>query len=89
MRPAASGAQQAVPNRQSKKNGEHADHKKRGNPALRFLRAAADADHYPRDLIGAVRLGAPEAVLIGRENGREVRTPYDDCVLIMPSRCSR
>jgi predicted deacylase len=24
--------------------------------------------------------------LIGREDGREVRTPYDDCVLIMPSR---
>ena len=24
--------------------------------------------------------------LIGRDDGREVRTPYDDCVLIMPSR---
>ena len=24
--------------------------------------------------------------LIGRDNGHEVRTPYDDCVLIMPSR---
>ena len=29
---------------------------------------------------------APKGTLIGRDNGREVRTPYDDCVLIMPSR---
>jgi hypothetical protein len=29
---------------------------------------------------------SPKGTLIGRENGREVRTPYDDCVLIMPSR---
>jgi predicted deacylase len=28
----------------------------------------------------------PRGTLIGRDNGREVRTPYDDCVLIMPSR---
>jgi predicted deacylase len=28
----------------------------------------------------------PQGTLIGREDGREVRTPYDDCVLIMPSR---
>jgi predicted deacylase len=27
-----------------------------------------------------------KGALIGRDNGREVRTPYDDCVLIMPSR---
>ena len=27
-----------------------------------------------------------KGTLIGRDNGREVRTPYDDCVLIMPSR---
>jgi predicted deacylase len=27
-----------------------------------------------------------KGTLIGRENGREVRTPYDNCVLIMPSR---
>src|SRR5580693_9047740 len=67
-RTAVSGAQQAVPNRESKKNGEHADHEKRGNPALRLLRFAADTDHYPSDLIGALRLGAPEAVLIGLEN---------------------
>ena len=29
---------------------------------------------------------SPKGTLIGRDNGREVRTPYDDCVLIMPSR---
>ena len=27
-----------------------------------------------------------KGTLIGRDDGREVRTPYDDCVLIMPSR---
>jgi hypothetical protein len=27
-----------------------------------------------------------KGTLIGREDGREVCTPYDDCVLIMPSR---
>src|SRR5580693_10555045 len=67
-RTAVAGAQQAVPNRESKKDGEHADHEKRRNPALRCLRFAADTDHYPRDLIGALRLGAPEAVLVGLEN---------------------
>ena len=30
----------------------------------------------------------PKGALIGCDNGREVRTPYDDCVLIMPSRRS-
>jgi predicted deacylase len=30
----------------------------------------------------------PKGTLIGHDNGREVRTPYDDCVLIMPSRRS-
>jgi hypothetical protein len=28
----------------------------------------------------------PKGTLIGRDDGREVRTPYDECVLIMPSR---
>jgi predicted deacylase len=28
----------------------------------------------------------PKGTLIGRDGDREVRTPYDDCVLIMPSR---
>ncbi|MGH7116062.1 MAG: succinylglutamate desuccinylase, partial [Stellaceae bacterium] len=27
---------------------------------------------------------SPRGTLIGRDDGREVRTPYDDCVLIMP-----
>src|SRR5262249_17147966 len=27
-----------------------------------------------------------KGTLIGTDDGREVRTPYDDCVLIMPSR---
>lgn len=27
-----------------------------------------------------------KGMLIGRDGGREVRTPYDDCVLVMPSR---
>jgi predicted deacylase len=30
----------------------------------------------------------PKGTLIGHDNGREVRTPYDECVLIMPSRRS-
>jgi predicted deacylase len=29
---------------------------------------------------------AKKGALIGRDDGREVRTPYDNCVLIMPSR---
>ena len=29
---------------------------------------------------------SPKDTLIGRDNGREIRTPYDECVLIMPSR---
>ena len=31
---------------------------------------------------------SPKGTLIGRDGGREIRTPYDDCVLIMPSRRS-
>jgi len=27
-----------------------------------------------------------KGMLIGRDDGREVHTPYDNCVLIMPSR---
>ena len=30
----------------------------------------------------------PKGTLIGRDGSREVRTPYDDCVLVMPSRRS-
>ena len=29
---------------------------------------------------------AEKGTLIGRDDGREVLTPYDNCVLIMPSR---
>jgi predicted deacylase len=29
---------------------------------------------------------SPRGTLVGRDGDREVRTPYDDCVLIMPSR---
>lgn len=29
---------------------------------------------------------SPKGTLIGRDSGREVRTPYDECILIMPSR---
>src|SRR4029077_2417307 len=66
-RPAASSAQQPVPNRDSQQNGEHAEYEKRRNPALRLLRFAADTDHHPRNLIGAVRFCAPEAVAIRLE----------------------
>jgi hypothetical protein len=27
-----------------------------------------------------------KGTLVGRDDGREVRTPYDDCVLVMPAR---
>jgi predicted deacylase len=30
----------------------------------------------------------PKGTLIGHDDGREIRTPYDDCVLVMPSRRS-
>ncbi len=30
----------------------------------------------------------PKGTLIGRDDGRDVRTPYDDCILVMPSRRS-
>jgi hypothetical protein len=40
---------------------------------------------FVRDFRGLEVL-TPKGTLIGRDNGREVRTPYDDCVLIMPSR---
>ena len=45
----------------------------------------ADRFEFAGDFRGLEVL--PEkGTLIGRENGREVRTPYDDCILIMPSR---
>jgi hypothetical protein len=46
---------------------------------------AADKFEFVQDFRGLEVL-SPKGTLIGRDNGREVRTPYDDCVLIMPSR---
>jgi len=44
-----------------------------------------DNFEFAADFRGLEVLGA-KGTLIGRDDGREVRTPYDDCVLIMPSR---
>ncbi len=44
-----------------------------------------DSFEFVQDFRGLEVLPA-KGSLIGRDNGREVRTPYDDCVLIMPSR---
>jgi predicted deacylase len=44
-----------------------------------------DKFEFVRDFRGLEVL-SPKGTLIGRDNGSEIRTPYDDCVLIMPSR---
>jgi Succinylglutamate desuccinylase / Aspartoacylase family len=44
-----------------------------------------DRFDFTGDFRGLEMLGE-KGTLIGRDDGREVRTPYDDCVLIMPSR---
>jgi hypothetical protein len=46
---------------------------------------AGDAFEFVQDFRGLEVL-PHKGTLIGRDNGREVRTPYDDCILIMPSR---
>ena len=46
---------------------------------------ASDKFEFVDDFRGLEVL-SPRGTLIGRDNGREVRTPYDNCVLIMPSR---
>jgi predicted deacylase len=46
---------------------------------------AGDRFDFAGDFRGLEVL-AKRGTLIGRDNGHEVRTPYDDCVLIMPSR---
>jgi predicted deacylase len=46
---------------------------------------AGNAFEFVQDFRGLEVL-PHKGTLIGRDNGREVRTPYDDCVLIMPSR---
>jgi predicted deacylase len=48
---------------------------------------ASDRFEFADDFRGLEVL-TPKGTLIGRDGGREVRTPYDDCVLIMPSRRS-
>jgi predicted deacylase len=45
----------------------------------------SDRFEFVQDFRG-LEILSPKGTLIGRDNGREVRTPYDDCVLIMPSR---
>jgi predicted deacylase len=46
---------------------------------------ASDSFDFAGDFIGLEVL-PQKGTLIGRDGGREVRTPYDDCILIMPSR---
>jgi predicted deacylase len=45
----------------------------------------ADRFEFAGDFRGLEVL-SPKGTLIGRDGDREVRTPYDECVLIMPSR---
>jgi predicted deacylase len=45
----------------------------------------ADRFEFAADFRGLEVL-SPKGTLIGRDGDREVRTPYDECVLIMPSR---
>jgi predicted deacylase len=44
-----------------------------------------DGFEFVQDFRG-LEILSQKGTLIGRDNGREIRTPYDDCVLIMPSR---
>jgi predicted deacylase len=46
---------------------------------------SGDKFEFVQDFRGLEVL-SPRGTLIGHDNGREIRTPYDDCVLIMPSR---
>jgi hypothetical protein len=46
---------------------------------------SGDRFDFARDFRGLEML-PQKGTLIGRDDGREVRTPYADCVLIMPSR---
>jgi hypothetical protein len=45
----------------------------------------SDKFEFADDFRGLEVLSA-KGTLIGRDGDREVRTPYEDCVLIMPSR---
>jgi ribonuclease HII len=62
-----SRAQQPVPDRDRKKDGEKANHENRGESRL-ALRLAADTDHQMDDLVGAARFGAPKSVAVSRED---------------------
>lgn len=46
---------------------------------------SGDKFEFVQDFRGLEVL-SPKGTLIGHDDGREIRTPYDDCVLIMPSR---
>jgi predicted deacylase len=61
------------------------------HPAQRVIQVTeavtitGDAFEFVQDFRGLEVL-PHKGTLIGRDNGHEVRTPYDECVLIMPSR---
>ena len=46
---------------------------------------ATDDFHFAADYRG-LEVIPKKGTLLGQDGGREIRTPYDDCVLIMPSR---
>jgi predicted deacylase len=62
-----------------------------GHPRQRIIEVTeavtitGESFEFVQDFRGLEML-SPKGTLIGRDNGREIRTPYDDCVLIMPSR---
>jgi len=61
------------------------------HPAQRIIQVTeavtitGDTFEFVQDFRG-LEILPQKGTLIGHDNGREVRTPYDDCVLIMPSR---
>jgi predicted deacylase len=63
----------------------HAHPRQRVIQVTEAVTITGDKFEFVQDFHGLEVL-SPKGTLIGRENGREVRTPYDDCVLIMPSR---
>jgi predicted deacylase len=63
----------------------HAHPRQRVIQVTDAITISGDKFEFVEDFRGLEVL-SPKGTLIGRDNGREVRTPYDDCVLIMPSR---
>jgi hypothetical protein len=61
------------------------------HPAQRIIQVTqvvtitGDTFEFVQDFRG-LEILPQKGTLIGRDDGHEVRTPYDDCVLIMPSR---